>query len=221
MKTSTLRIACVLPLIALSSGVAIAGESIGIHFLGGYKGKPGGTVPATATAGAPAVAQKNWNNISGSSGSAIDLKSHEGKPSGATLTFSAPGTWVSGLDSAKGADYALMDGYLDFIKPGEHTTVTVSNIPYAKYDVYVYVNGSNPEGNRVAELTVGDESKSLLDNHAFDGKFVKSDGAGGGGNYVEFAGLTGKTFTLTAKAGEAKDHTPRAPLNAVQIVSAP
>jgi len=70
---------------------------------------------------------------------------------GAALTFSATNTWsVSGTSQT--GDKQLLNSYLDNTNAKTPTTVTITGIPYATYDVYAYL-GSDGNG-RSGHVTV-------------------------------------------------------------------
>ena len=116
----------------------------------------------------------------------------------------------------------MMYGYLDAGSPNP-ATITFSGLPSsisANYNVYVYIAGDSP-GARTGNYTLNTASGtttivatqgSMLGNGA---STYYQAGNGVAGNYIEFAGLSGGSFTLVASQGSA-----RAPVDGIQIVQA-
>ena len=103
------------PLLVLTLGISAVAraDSAGINFVGGqpFFAVPAG--PVTGTAGAPGLAQANWNNLTGNSGSATNLVNSLGQTTGIDLTWSSIDAWQA-LNSAPATqDAQLMNGYLD------------------------------------------------------------------------------------------------------------
>jgi hypothetical protein len=123
----------------------LAAPNFGVHFLGAT------TDPVTGTAGVVPIA--DWNNIANTftTGS---ITGDDGVTT-ATLTMSGAypgdGGWLSGL-TGDGANYSLMDGYVDAGAnngPAPHTvTNTISGLGAGNYDVYIYnYSDSSHPGN--------------------------------------------------------------------------
>jgi hypothetical protein len=122
-------------------------NGIGIN-LGAQTAKPETTLYANERAGA-VYDYANWNNITGvTSNTTYTLTDHNGNTLGTTLTLASDGT-RSGLKETA-ADTSTASGKLlrgaigrDYdIEPSPRPNpwVEVTNIPYAAYDVYVYVD---------------------------------------------------------------------------------
>jgi hypothetical protein len=170
-------------------------------------------VPFGTTAGAPGVAQTNWNATTGNNVSG--LFGHEdstGKPlfnPTTTISYSAA-AGVQNLSnipqSPNTPDESLMRGYL---AGGE--TITVTGIPFSRYDLYIYTDGNNGATTTTGRFTANSITVLTTDpaNTNFTGTYVL------GQNYVIIPGLTGD-LTLTATAGGGFV----SPINALQIVSA-
>jgi hypothetical protein len=198
-------------------------NSTGIKFVAG---QPFFTVPAgpvTGTAGAPGFAQGDWNNLSGNSGSASGLINSSGQTTGIDVTWSSIDAWqaLSGAPATQNAQ--LMNGYLD-----NTIQITATGIPYGSYEVVVYFNGDTPSQNRVSQYQIGSTSIFAQDNAAFGGTFIQVPSTSNAdlgtstpaGNYVIFNNLSGSSFTLDATPGSTLG-TPRAVVNAIQIVPTP
>ena len=198
----------------------------------------------TDVAGVPAVAQANWNNLSGPA-SVPDADgnptptialSDQGANAYTTISvtwdaFATGATTGAGLENNQftGADLNLMTGYLD---TGDATTnkVTLTGIPPELttfgYDVYVYTLGGNP-GDGGGYRIVGTNGVVLKDYVLFtNGKNpstyteVAQGGSRSVGNYIVFKGLTAPAFVLegSSVAPQGAGTERRAPINAVQLV---
>ena len=143
--------------------------SVGISFTGGYSGGtsvPPWSVGTTALAGiqsgiASAAlnqhsisgSQQNWNDENGGSGSQTGLLDSTGTSlSNLSVTWSGGGTWSSAVNQPAQGDERLMTGFLNSGGTATPVSVTVSNVPYAQYDVVVYM--LNDAAGRVQTTTV-------------------------------------------------------------------
>ena len=186
---------------------------IGIDFTGN------GTAMAPAeTAGV--VTQTNWNVASGAvRASPLALVDGSGAATTASVTWSANGAWGIPITDQPG-NMRLMRGYLD-TNSTSVTTVSVTGLRSAVYDVYVYLDGDNREYTRTANYRLiasgSDTTIGATDtaNTNFSGTFAQA--SGGPGNYVKFT-INGDGFTLTATPMTGTNPTLRAPVNAIQIV---
>jgi hypothetical protein len=209
----------------------------------------GGPISSNEVAGVDAVAQSHWNNLFGAntpdtgavSGIVAD-NAGVGDATTVTVDWAPAGTWEStgrGEENNQftGADHTLMTGYLD---SGAATTThaTISNIP-AKltsggYDVYVYLLGgvgvtSDPRGGG---YRIVDPSGTVIKDYVLaqaptnpTGFVLVPSTLGtnyGVGTYIVFSGLKATNITVEASTenGLASGATPRAPMNAIQLVVA-
>jgi hypothetical protein len=185
---------------------------IGIDFIGG-----GTSLAATGSAGV--ISKPNWNEADGTSGSGLSLLDESATDTGATLTYAAGDTGTLGLADS-GADFVMMDGYLD--AAGDTGTVTVSNLPPYPGGYYVYVY-SDVSTNEIALFTLsgdGGETESALladpTGVTFSGTYVRADPnvTSNTGNYVVlFTSSTDFTLTFHSNQGD-----PNTALNGIQIV---
>ncbi len=222
--------------------------SLGLKFGADYTTYPS-SLAATAVAGVPGIAQANWNNLSGASGTANKLvadQSGTAVPTTVGVTWAANGTWATLGESGEsnnilnGQDAVLMTGYLDS-GDATTTTVTITNIPAtvasSGYDVYVYACGSvatRGGGYRIVDAVTGSVLKDWV--YATTPWFAPgyapvpdntSPTAYGSGNYILFKGLTSANITIQAStanglgttSARGMSSTPRAPINAVQLVN--
>jgi len=215
--------ATLLLLFLLSVCTVARADSTGIKFVGGqpFFNVPAG--PVTGTAGAPGLAQSDWNNLFGNNGSANNLVNSGGQTTGIDLTWSSVDTWQALTGAPATQDAQLMNGYLD-----NTIQVSASGIGYGTYDVVVYFNGDTPDEDRVSQFQIGSTSIFARDNSPFSGTYIQVASTSNAdlgtatpaGNYVIFHDVSGSSFTLDATPGSTLG-TPRAVVNAVQIVSTP
>src|SRR5215471_2631170 len=208
--------------------------SIGLKLGPDATGNGGGVFMApTDVAGLPAVAQANWNNLAGLTGTTngLGVVDNGGNATTAQVTWTtALGLWASGPNNAfpAGADHNLMLGYLD---NGGTATVNITNLPSQLtangYDVYVYalfdtanrggtysiVDGLNPGVVLRAAVPLRSDTTPTA--------YVQDPGLANAftGNYIVFHGLTSPNIQVSAVA--TNTGTPRAIINAVQLVAAP
>ena len=215
-----------------SSFAGINQFSIGLN-LGSDGGNNAGTGALNPgdVAGVPAVAQANWNNLPGVSGSQPNVTDNNGSPTSAGVVWnSALGTWSSQGNNffTSTTDHTLMQGYLD---NGGTATLTITNIPSqlttSGYDVYVYALFDTP--NRGGTYQIFDVSGTTpltgllpLNSDAAPTNYAQAVGTGSikTGNYLVFHGLTNPNIQLQAVATNLVG-TIRAVICGVQLVAAP
>ena len=179
-----------------------------------------GTVAPSVTAGLYPAA--NWNNSADVTDvftrtEPLALHESDGSAvSGASATWSAAGTWSArvgtGEPSAKSPDGLLLHGYIES-RAAAGAGVTVSNIPYASYDVYIHVaGGSNGE---VGTLKIDREGSPTYYYRVFQHDAYVADPyvvplvlgeslsrtealAVPAATFVRFTGVTGTALTITA-----------------------
>jgi len=132
-------------------------DSIGVHFTGGAANLGAADQPGV-------VPGANWNSVinptssMGISGSGIALNDNTGAATTALLSYTADGTYdgFGPTNFANSATNALYHGGLfgnrtnNTLNPGTDITITVTNIPYAKYDVYSYASQDTTATNTLS-----------------------------------------------------------------------
>jgi hypothetical protein len=196
----------------VASGAAV-GKTISVNIVGGTTGATNTQMDCSEVAGV--VAAPTWNNALGANGTLLNLKYNAGASSDASVTWSSPNTWSTGIPDTAG-NYRMMKGYLD----GSNPSVTISNIPTtftnAGYDVYVYCDGDAYSG-RIGKYTIGSTSIQATDSSTFNGTFVQANNSAG--NYVVFSNLKTSQFTITCQGVGGGDGVLRASVNGIQIVA--
>jgi hypothetical protein len=222
-------------------------NSIGLNFVGGRANtaEPDGHVEddgiVTGMAGVPSVAQSNWNNLTGFTGTAAAgsiLDRNGATLAGTNVSWAANNLFTISTADAVDQDASLMKGYLDTNNTSA-TTVTVSDLPaqWAQYDVYVYLDGDANAGRAgnytITSTTDGADMATMSDTanwnlgaaggtytRANENAFESSTNPGfTSGNYLVFPGRSDRGFTLTAQGSLAGAFPPRAPINAIQLVA--
>lgn len=118
-----------------TGGGVPSGRVISVNFASG-KNNTSYEIPAGTAYGL--VSASGWNNVTGSSGTDVALSvSGASEAAAASMTFAANGTWSY---DAEGTDdflrYFLGDNTHDGVNGA---TINVTNIPFANYDVIVYL----------------------------------------------------------------------------------
>ncbi len=201
-------------------------------------------------AGVPGVQQLNWNNFSNAVSTAAQTliadTNDTAVPTSATVAWFANGTWST--TGSRGAaenngtnffpgtpDHKLMAGYLDVTGAGTPTTVTLRGLPpeltSGAYYVYVYSMGG-ARANRGGSIRITDTNGNTLKPYQLKTdiigptNYVKDPGLshtvpGDTGDYMVFTNVFGSDIVIEATiAVNPNTGTPRAPINAVQLVAA-
>ena len=226
-------------LAATFSSLALA-DSIGIHIVGL---KPDSqTLEPADSAGVSAVAQGHWNNITVSNddpnghnneGKLATLQNAGGKEvKGASVQIdAAPSCQVFPVNGSPwgftGANLTLQSG-----EASPQARVTVKNIPYKHYAVYVYLTAGDNGGQGSATISTSDPkgkvdpAKTYFYNYNWqNGLYAKSDAKSlkdakdsSGSNYILFTDNTARDFTVECDGKLGGGWTG---LAAVQIVELP
>ena len=208
---------------AAALGLLVAGasashaQSVGVNFTGADAF--GGSFPLGYSTSAGFVPQVDWNDADGNFGNIQpdNLFDSSGNTPGINLDYSGPTISSSQTDASLGGNYTLTKGFLDINPPvppapgGSLPGVTFSSIPYASYDVYVYVDGA---AAGTATYLLGSTAQTVMTGTAFGGVFQQAT-ATTAGDYILFSGLSGTSFTLTGLS------TSSAPVDGLQIVAMP
>ena len=178
--------------------VAAYADSVGVNFVGARStGATGTDLSSTDSAGV--VAQTNWNNAPKAStqSSPVALHNDQGNPTPMSATWNTTGgDWRA---DANAPTAPLFDGYLDDTGAGSFSSITVTGIPYAKYDAYLYFgsDGNNRPGIFQVNNDAGSAVYGLTDSNPFGG-YVQATSTNRPGaarsTYAQFTDLSGSTL---------------------------
>jgi autotransporter-associated beta strand protein len=174
-----------------------------------------------------------WNNMTGANQTLATIKSSTDDNCGASVTVvQAQGAWGPGADSSRinGHENRKMLGrYMDLSANNQYT-VTIANIPFAQYKVYVLlagdgssyspiiVNGLNYRGNGSATV----QGTTSWGTRTMDWTWLQNNCGNSylkeGVNYLTVSGLKG---TLTVKNYPLNNASYRGTLAGIQIEEIP
>jgi lysophospholipase L1-like esterase len=153
------------------------------------------------------VAQDNWNNAGGSSGSLSNMKNDDGVVTTADVswTVNGGGTWEVTANGTATSDAKLMYGYIDPASDSRTSSVSLSQIPYSKYSVYVYFGGDNTGARgSITNGTTTYKFTNGANNPGGDGfqtaDYARTTDTGSTyptANYAVFEGLTSSSVTAS------------------------
>ena len=183
----------------------------------------------------------NWNTATitnANSATGFPLIDDGGADTGATIDWQTGGaSWsVATAGAGSAGDMLMMTGYLDQGGDGNGQihTITIKDIPYTNYDVYLY-HSSSGGANRTARYQANGIdiwTRNLDPANTFDG-FVQAGyatlaeaavaGGNTAGNYVLWQGLSGAILNIEGQGfgdadGGSGGNTRRAPIQGIQIV---
>ncbi|MDB4673537.1 hypothetical protein OAF27_01865 [Verrucomicrobiales bacterium] len=171
----------------------------------------------------------NWNNLLGVEGEAEEIVDTAGAVTEVEVEWVGGALWSWERQAGRivfgSPDGTMFNGYLDTANNNGSSTVSVFSVPYASYDVIVYIDGERDSGSRPMRVNVnpgGTGDNPALDvfkndNANYNGTFIPAVATEvpgtPGANYAIFAGLTTESFEIFAEA-----ETFRAAINGFQIV---
>ena len=233
-------------LVAVATESAPAQEIISVHFNESRLNDPPQRRPMLPEylAGAPGVRVNNWNDLPSRSGSqtfeGVDLMFADGSTVGGPFlieTESDRGTQAGTTDNIN--DVRMFEGHFQ-MRNNESVTVTLTDVPFDSFDLYVYWGGP-AQSNRGGSLSLDDGANVTTHYARGSGiNMVDEDGNGyqrvtntsydvndientvpEGGNYSLFEGLTNSTLSFTVTGLDMGDtSTQRNHLSGFQIVEA-
>ncbi|MFC4995349.1 hypothetical protein [Rubritalea tangerina] len=174
---------------------------------------------------AGAVAVTNWNQMAPQgtpSGTDVALVDDSGAGTTATVTYSANGTWAQGGANTSDGNISLLKGYLDDSNGAAIAVVTLNNIPYAQYDVYVYGIGDSDPGDLLNQYTLNDGNGDinfsyLRGANLSAGQTPVEASPSVEGHYFRINGLASSSFTLNNDNNRGDGRSPIAGIQIVQI----
>jgi hypothetical protein len=180
----------------------VVGATIGVNFV-----DPTNSTTVLATENPGVVPGEMWNNVSTAHATTSNLSDDSGVRTTADITVVSGGSFglsPVGTTGNTGFNKMVEDAVTGLGDAGANAeaSVTVSDVPYSAYDVYVFTQDRGVSSN---VLSVTDGSTTY---------FYESDGSGAadsitqitgltsgtatpGGSYALFSGLSGSSFTVT------------------------
>ena len=226
---------------AASFAITAPAATISLNFVRASNGA--GLMTPTDVAGVVAV--NNWNTATianANTGVAVPLTDDAGVVTTAIANWqNAPGgnAWsVATAGAGSPGDMIMMTGYLDQGGNGAGAihSISITNIPFAAYDVYLY-HSSSGGPNRTARYQANGIdifTRNLDPANTFNGftqagyPTLAEAALGGGnpaGNYVRWEGLSGDLIMEAQGLGDddggSGGNTRRAPIQGIQIVEIP
>ncbi len=198
-------------------------QSIGLN-LG--SGRPNSVLDPAESAGV--VVQSNWNNLAGGSGGPQALLDSDGAGTTVSVSWATDEQWSIGTVPA-GPDGKLLNGFVsDNNSNGDNSTITITGIPFALYDLYIYVN----HDRALEDVILSEANGAFADFTAIENDtditttvtFVRQVTSGtGAGNYVKFSALTVADLGVVLKAvdvgGAAGGTLVRNAIAGIQIIN--
>jgi len=193
-------------LVAAVSTVTAHAQIIAIHF-------DGAAGDVTAATGVVSVNADQWNEVGGASGTVDNL----------SVTDGTTGSSVNGLDATYFGYDAYLSGNTNLgnLSQGQSDgliTVTLSNIPFANYDVYAYV-GADQNG-RDSSAYIGDDTLFFSTAAAGATEFSTNSDQTAGNLPVTtllFTDVSGSSFTYTQNGNNNNSSTGLMALEIVEI----
>ena len=140
---------------------------IGVNFAGDSDNGPGWFLSPTDQPGiAPGA---NWNNAPGGYGTGLSLQDYNAAPTTALLAWNAKGAYDAfGIPNTGNAARDLMYSVGLFGNPFPlEVSITVTNIPYALYNVYVYASQDTDDNSELSITLTGSTTTTFY--YAGDG----------------------------------------------------
>lgn len=187
-------------------------NAIGINFAG-RQWSIGGNTPEslTFTDIAGVYPLQNWNNAdpSGNNSGGLSqivgpiagaISDDSGTATGVGFFYSAQGMWAVSQTTNAG-NRQLLNGYLD-AESSSNGSCTISNIPYANYDVYVYVSAD--QNGRTAGIGINGGSQTYLLTDASGYNYstpliqatATSQGSATAAHYAYYHNVTGSSLQV-------------------------
>jgi hypothetical protein len=187
-----------------------------------------GDSPTGASPTAGVVAVPYWNDSWLDGDNTINLRDSTGLATTLDIgTASSSGTWSIGfvhvgLDADGTMNREMLKGYLNG-NGAASTSLTLSQIPYASYEVYVYF--ASDDSARVGTVTDGTTTYSfgMLDNMIAGSNALFAQTTDTGllfpeANYAVFSGLSGDSQTFSTSFMNAGEY---GGISAFQVVAVP
>lgn len=171
--------------------------------------------------------QAFWNNLATATGSDLTLTDDQGAESGATVTWSMEEEWSIG-GPAFDANGTLLNGWFAAQMAGVPNTIDITNIPFATYDLVVYMNHDRAsedvllsEANGAfPDFVIHENDTDILAEVVFNQQAVSAaeDGTQAG-NFAIFPNLTSSSLNLTLNPAGDWGSIDRGAITGLQLVN--
>ena len=207
-------------ILTLLAGSFAMGGSIGVNF---GSGRANADLASGSSAGV--VGQVNWNNAAGNAGSLSGLSDDSGANSGAAVTWSADEQWSLGGTPAD-SNGTLLNGFISENNDGTDSSINFTGIPYASYDLYVYM--SHDRNTEDVDLTgpfgtfrLHEDDTNISNPVIFQQQVASANpDTTQQGNYALFSGLSGASLSLILSPTGDLGSLERNAISGIQIVEA-
>jgi hypothetical protein len=203
------------------------GHTIGINFGAGH-GADASLDPADQ---AGVFAQANWNNAAGKDGT-LALTDESGAANGTEVTWTSREQWGKGNPVVP--DGKLLKGWLACGTEGASVadiTIDITGIPYAAYDVVIYMNHdrasedadvTGPWGTfRIRENDPAVNADPVVLAQQVGPADPDDPDNNEKGNFVIFSGVSGADLNLVIGAGHEAAGNSRGMISGLQIIERP
>ena len=197
------------------------GDTISINF--------GGFAEVSGKTGAKFVG--NWNNV-GAPITPMALEDNTGEPLLTTVQLSDSSVWKADYVEGKSQSSnlflgRLVVGQVKVVKEAvEPLEISLKEIPYKKYDIYVYYWQGRNNDKHVFTLQANNGPKFIVERHSRDSsasefQFFRWQGEGKdrSGNYLVFEGLKGPNSKIKAGMPDRTDVHRQWHISGIQIIS--
>lgn len=196
---------------AIAGAYSASAATISVNFTGN---QPGVTLAPTDATGITPVS--NWSNLDGGTGSAADLTDDSGTATTTDATWSASGGWSDGSANTGTPDANLLRGYLDDTT-AEGPSVTLTNIPYANYNLIIYHSSDDTGLGDWREVTL-----STTDTGSAPGPVDQfGDDPGFASRTVSFSNLSGSSLTFSTPGRNGADRGTISGFQVVEVIPEP
>ena len=188
-------------------------SSIGVNFATDGSGVDFDLTPTDSTG---VVLQSHWNNAHSSDSLLLNLTDDHGSLTGASVSWNNHQPLSTNVAGGTPAGNLLHSAI--YCTLGSQAGITVSNIPYTTFDLYIYAAAPGTSNQlEVFKINYGNTPAEQLSVQGIidvsgGSSFVLS-GTSSSGNYLYYGGLTGSTLYLNGSGG--------APVDGLQIVQTP
>ena len=202
-------------LLSLSAATLAQAAVVSVNF-----GPGSNNLAPSDNAGQPGSLVSQWYNIS-SVASFTDIPDDAGLSTSLDVTVQSGGQFSS-WSSGTAQQNMIFGVFGDRSGQGLTSTLSFADVPYAMYDVVVYLGKAPWENSRQVDTTIGSttyfSTVNSFDGTTFTQSTATTSGGRDAGNYVIFSGLSLANFDLTATFTSPDANAWGSGISGVQIV---